>query len=308
MGRDLWNIRLFELGGHSLLVVRLIVTINEVLKVGISVRELFEVPTIQKLAKFIKGKQRNTIRQDYISVLPLKPSKQNLYIVPALGVSALSYRNMATNLQNIMNVLILSTPEIELEELPLPLKIPSFQEQLEVWFNAIINTQKSGVYRICGHSVGGNFAFELAKKLEQADKEVEVLLLDSLVNTLKASNDSSERSNGSNNVIESIYNIETTSSEAFEAFQKFKRLNETAANAYEEMLHYSINMHINYEPKGTINSRITLLEAVEGIGSSSKRQAIIEQLSKLSNRGVLVKSIKGSHLNFINNIKETHIG
>ncbi len=44
----------FELGGHSILAVRVIVRINEALRVKLSVNDLFRIPTIEALAAFIE--------------------------------------------------------------------------------------------------------------------------------------------------------------------------------------------------------------------------------------------------------------
>ena len=47
----------FELGGHSLLVFRLINEINRRLKVGVTVPELFNNPTVEQMTRLIIGRQ-----------------------------------------------------------------------------------------------------------------------------------------------------------------------------------------------------------------------------------------------------------
>jgi len=47
----------FELGGHSLLVVQVVVRVREQLSIEVSLRELFEHPTLAAFSKVAAGKQ-----------------------------------------------------------------------------------------------------------------------------------------------------------------------------------------------------------------------------------------------------------
>jgi len=62
----------FSLGGHSLLVTRIITRIKNEIKIGISIRNLFDFPTISGLAKMVEDQ----IRDSYDSLLANNPDSK----------------------------------------------------------------------------------------------------------------------------------------------------------------------------------------------------------------------------------------
>lgn len=74
----------FEAGGHSLLAVQLISRVREVLHVALPVRQLFERPTIESVAKYIDTLQR--VDEDNSELVPV--SREAFVLWPASDSSA----------------------------------------------------------------------------------------------------------------------------------------------------------------------------------------------------------------------------
>ncbi|MFH6945176.1 amino acid adenylation domain-containing protein [Flavobacterium sp. FlaQc-50] len=89
----------FQLGGHSLNAVKLINSINEKLQYRITLKDIFDYPTVQKLAKYLE--QKETVQA--IAILPvaerlhyaITSSQYNIWLASQLKEKSISYNMSA---------------------------------------------------------------------------------------------------------------------------------------------------------------------------------------------------------------------
>ncbi|WP_410657917.1 non-ribosomal peptide synthase/polyketide synthase [Amycolatopsis sp. lyj-112] len=75
----------FALGGHSLLVMRLVSRITAALDATVSVRDVFDAPTVARLAeRLAEGGRQALVRVDRPEILPLSSSQQGLWFLYGL--------------------------------------------------------------------------------------------------------------------------------------------------------------------------------------------------------------------------------
>ena len=84
----------FELGGHSLLATQVVSRVRQVLQRELSLRSLFEQPTIAGLAEQLEGKSEGTSVQPAVvavsreQALPLSFAQQRLWLIEQLEGTA----------------------------------------------------------------------------------------------------------------------------------------------------------------------------------------------------------------------------
>ncbi|MEM8907095.1 MAG: amino acid adenylation domain-containing protein, partial [Bacteroidota bacterium] len=82
----------FEMGGHSLLATRVIAQLEDRLTITLSIRDLFQHPTIEQLANFIEQNQQHAliprlVPQERTERIPLSFAQERLWFVDQLGGS-----------------------------------------------------------------------------------------------------------------------------------------------------------------------------------------------------------------------------
>ncbi|MEO3876738.1 amino acid adenylation domain-containing protein, partial [Nonomuraea sp. B12E4] len=167
----------FELGGQSLLAIRLMSRVRAELGGELSIKAVFEAPTVASLADRIGG--RNS-REDVAVLLPIRAegSEPPLFCVHELYGLSWVYRRLAGYVPAEVPVYGLQARGI-LE----PDKSPRSVEEMALDYVARIRSvAPRGPYRLLGWSSGGNVAHAVATALQRQGDEVALLaLLDSYV-------------------------------------------------------------------------------------------------------------------------------
>ncbi|QZY18942.1 non-ribosomal peptide synthetase [Streptomyces decoyicus] len=162
----------FDLGGHSLLAMRLLSRIRSVLDVRVTLRTLFDTPTV---AGILDALGRTGEQDDHEVLLALRPGTdpRPLFCVhPATGL-AWSYAGLAAHLPGDLALYGLQAPGL-VEHSAIP---RDMEEMLGRMLAEIRRVQPEGPYRLLGWSLGGNLAHALAGRLQQDGAAIELLAL-----------------------------------------------------------------------------------------------------------------------------------
>jgi amino acid adenylation domain-containing protein len=162
----------FELGGHSLIAVQVMTRIEKETGKRLPLAALFEESTVEKLAQLLEDGAKSVT---WDSLVPIKPqgTKMPLYMVHGAGLNVLLFNTLASCLSPDQPAYGLQAKGLDGIEEPL-----SSIEEIAAHYIAAIQTQNpDGPYALAGYSFGGIIAFEMAKQLEAAGKEVKMLAM-----------------------------------------------------------------------------------------------------------------------------------
>ncbi|MDG9720489.1 amino acid adenylation domain-containing protein [Streptomyces sp. DH24] len=178
----------FDIGGHSLIAIRLVRRIRARLGAELTVRDLFETPTVQGLAQRLRpagatpasAPGAKAPADDFGVLLPLRTrgGRPPLFCVhPGFGLSW-SYAALMRRLDAQQPVYALQARGITAGA-----RMPdSYQELLEDYLRQIRAVSPHGPYRLLGWSFGGLVAHSLAARLQAEGERVElVAMLDTVM-------------------------------------------------------------------------------------------------------------------------------
>jgi thioesterase domain-containing protein/acyl carrier protein len=158
----------FELGGHSLLLIRLLVKIESCFHQRLRISNVFDAPTVRKLAAVICAGEAPADTGELIPIQHLG-TRDPLFIV---GGGPL-FRPLAQQLgldQPFFSLL----PHADVSKLTMPYQLSELADQL---VNKLILHGHRGPYHIGGWCLGGLLAFEVARQLIARGREVGLLVL-----------------------------------------------------------------------------------------------------------------------------------
>ena len=166
----------FERGGHSLLAVRLINEVEDQFAMRLSLKTVFNAPTVLQLARAMGHDQGPC------TIVPLHPgpsadAKPPLFCIWGIFI----YQELARQLDADRPVYAIHV-ETELQTLAVGnghqrTGTPSIPAMAEQYLEQIKTIQPTGPYYLAGSSVGGLLALEIAQQLRRAGQSTAMLAL-----------------------------------------------------------------------------------------------------------------------------------
>jgi len=236
----------FEIGGQSLKAMQIVSRVNADLKANISIKEIFNCPSVRKLAKVIEG--NSVSRSSMIQLNKHNPAHANAFFAPpVLGLSTI-YRNLAHQLEGKLNCYgLLYTNDNGAPT------YKSIEELAKNFIDEIVNLPGNEKITILGYSMGALVAFEMTKELEKRNREVELILLDRGAKDIPGGDlleviDSSE--------------FDEAFTEEIQPWSSF--IDEKNKGLLRQLFAYNLKLIGRHKIQGTIKADLSVAEALHG--------------------------------------------
>jgi amino acid adenylation domain-containing protein len=164
----------FSLGGHSLLVLQVVQKINKRFEVDLRVAEFFQNPTIPGVMEALKTRVKQKSR--LINLRPAHSTGQIFFMDAAVGLCRLAHAFdagpavFATDVQ-LDQAVVNASVENRVQDLP------GMEEFARPCVDLILQEQPNGPCVLIGHSFGGLLAFEVARQLRLAGREINAVVI-----------------------------------------------------------------------------------------------------------------------------------
>ncbi|WP_279608557.1 non-ribosomal peptide synthetase [Burkholderia gladioli] len=161
----------FALGGHSLLATRMLARLRESFGHDVSIRTLFEAPTVSQLAPRV----HTAVQSDALAMLlPIQTlgSKPPLFCIHPAGGFSWPYAGLAHHLPDRPLYGLQARALAEADE-----QVESIEEMALDYVRQIRDVQPSGPYHLLGWSLGCHIAHAIATQLQLAGESVALLAM-----------------------------------------------------------------------------------------------------------------------------------
>jgi amino acid adenylation domain-containing protein len=174
----------FDLGGHSLLVMRLLDLIGRRTGADLAAAAVFLHPTPRQLAADVRaapgpgpGRDSESLRVPGGPLIPLSVSSAEgrpaLILVHAIGGTVFDYASLAIGLEASFEVVGLQAPWLEAAGPT----ATALDDLVSAYAKVVGDAYPDGPCYLGGWSMGGVIAFEVARELEAAGRDVGALVL-----------------------------------------------------------------------------------------------------------------------------------
>lgn len=162
----------FELGGHSLAAARFIARASTLLDTSISIRSLFQSPTVRMLSQQIGS---DDVQAAFDRVFPIRArgSLPPLFCIHPVGGLSWSYAGLMNHIDPDRPIYGLQAAGI-IEPAPVPASIESMAAD---YIRLICEIQPVGPYLLLGWSFGGLVAHAMACELQARGEDVDLLVM-----------------------------------------------------------------------------------------------------------------------------------
>jgi len=274
----------FEIGGHSLNAISTLFKINKSLNTNLTLMDLFANPTIEKISSLLTAQQVEA--ENLYPLNSIQSQLPNLFLIPPVMGIPIVFEGLAGNLTGHLNCYGLQYRGIfEKEDWD-----QSIEEMASRFLSDILSVQPSGVFHLCGYSMGAIIAYDVAKKLEMKGHKTTLALLDRP--PLKLEDLSPQKINAAVKIYSAWLNHEL-------ADDALKTIDN---NRIRNFLKHNITILNRYAVEGQINGSILALEALEG-----------RKASRMKNWAMFTKGImeqvwiKSGHYNILDTQYIPHI-
>jgi len=161
----------FSLGGDSILSVQLVSRVRNALNIDLSIRTLFDAPSVAELARHVGGSNLATNPLEPVLALRRQGSKPAVFCVHPLGGLSWCYAGLLQRLP--MEIPLYGMQGRGITE---PHRVPKTMDEMVADYVAQMQEiQPHGPYHVLGWSFGGLAAYAIATHLQELGEEVGIL-------------------------------------------------------------------------------------------------------------------------------------
>ncbi|MFW0738277.1 amino acid adenylation domain-containing protein [Flavobacterium sp. T12S277] len=229
----------FEIGGYSLKAIKLQSMLRRKLGLEISIKDLYNAPTIRELAQ---GKK--TASSALID-LHVGNHANTIYFIPPILGNSILYHPLAKALSSHFNSIGLQYKGLEPQE-----KLCQSIEEMAGYFSEEIKKRQSNQpFVILGYSMGAAIAFEVVKELEKQYDAIELVLVDRPISIIGLQDNEED--------------IDAQADWLLKEYQKITGLSTDQKAGVLSFLKNNLLLDNQYSLQGKISSTIHVLESGE---------------------------------------------